>query len=123
MNPSLNSNQKKFVELITDEYIYTNEDLSEMIGVDVRTIYRWKHNQSITDEINKQADASLGQYIYKANRTLTEVIENGTEAGQLKAIEMLYKSMGKYKEQTDVNITETKTVDEKKASLLTRLKG
>ena len=54
---------------------------------------------------------------------LLEVIQNGSENGQLKAIEMLYKSLGKYKEHTEVTVTETRTVDERKASLLSRLKG
>lgn len=108
---------------MTDDYLYTNEELAEACGVDVRTVYRWKKNNNITEEINRLADASLGQYIHSANRRLIDVIEEGTEAGQLKAIEMLYKSLGKYKEQSEVTINETKTVDEKKAGLLKRLKG
>lgn len=124
MNRTLNSNQKIFVDLMTDEKIYTNEEMAEIIGVDVRTIYRWRKLEHITREINKLADASLGQYINSANKSLIDVIENGGEHAQLKAIDMLYKSLGKYKEHTEVTVNEgTKTVEEKKASLLSRLKG
>lgn len=123
MNPSLNRSQKLFVNLMTDDNVYTNEQLGEMCNVDVRTIYRWKKNETITKEINKLADASLGQYIHSANKKLIDIIEEGSEAGQLKAIDMLNKALGKYKEQSDITITESKSVDEKKAGLLKRLKG
>lgn len=124
MKSTLNASQKKFVELMVDDNIYTNEALAEMCEVDVRTIYRWKRNPEITAEINKLADASLGQFINQANMKLIEVISSGSEHAQLKAIDMLYKSLGKYKDQSEVTITEgTKTIDEKKAGLLARLKG
>lgn len=124
MKQTLNASQKKFVELMVDDRIYTNEQLAEKCGVDVRTIYRWKRNANITAEINKLADATLGQFINQANIKLIDVINNGSEHGSLKAIEMLYKSLGKYKETADINIkAETKTLEEKKATLLSRLKG
>jgi hypothetical protein len=109
--------------MMVDDVIYTNEALAEACNVDVRTIYRWKRNSDITSEINKLADATLGQYINQANMKLIDVIGNGSEHAQLKAIDMLYKSLGKYKEQSEVTITETKTIDERKASLLSRLRG
>jgi DNA-binding transcriptional MerR regulator len=124
MERTLNARQKIFVDLMTDDKIYTNEEMAEICGVDVRTIYRWKKNENITREINKLADASLGQYINSANKKLIEVIENGSEHAQLKAIDMLYKSLGKYKEQSEVTINEgNKSIEEKKATLLSRLKG
>lgn len=124
MQQTLNASQKLFVDLMLDDNVYTNEALAEACGVDVRTIYRWKRNEAITKEINKQADAKLGQFINQANMKLIEVITEGTEHAQLKAIDMLYKSLGKYKEQSEVTINEgTKSVDERKASLLSRLRG
>lgn len=124
MESVLNTSQKKYVELMVDDVLYTNEQLAEQCEVDVRTIYRWKRNATISAEINRLADASLGQYINQANRTLIEVIEGGSENAQLKAIEMLYKSLGKFKEHSEVTITEgNKSVEEKKAGLLARLKG
>lgn len=123
MESTLNTAQKKYVDMVLDEYIYTNEEIAEACGVDVRTVYRWKQHEGITKEINKRADASFGQYIPRANRTLIEVIEDGSESGKLKAIEMLYKMQGKYKEQSEVTITESKTVEERKASILSRLRG
>lgn len=124
MKPTLNTQQKKFVEYMVDDTMYTNEQLAALCGVDVRTVYRWKRNADVTAEINKLADASIGQYIHQANRKLIDIMENGSEHGQLKAVDMLLKSLGKYKDTTDITITsETKTVEERKASLLTRLKG
>lgn len=124
MNRTLNTRQKLFVELMTDDKVYTNEELAEICGVDVRTIYRWKKNEKITKEINRLADASLGQYINSANRTLIDIIENGSEHAQLKAIDTLYKSLGKYKEQTEVTVKdESKSLEEKRNTLLSRLKG
>lgn len=120
---TLNTAQKKFVELMVDDVVYTNEQLAELCEVDVRTIYRWKRNESVTKEINKMADASLGQFINQANMKLIEVIGSGSEHAQLKAIDMLYKSLGKYKEQSEVTITDSTTVEQKKANLLARLKG
>ena len=108
---------------MVDDNIYTNEQLAEQCEVDVRTIYRWKRNNNITKEINKLADANLGQYINQANMKLIEVISNGSENGQLKAIDMLYKSLGKYKEQSEVTINEGTSLEEKKAYLLSKLKG
>lgn len=123
MKATLNESQKKFVDLMTDENFYKNEELAELCGVDVRTIYRWKKNPAITEEINKLADASLGQYINRANTKLIEVIEEGSEHARLKAIDILYKSLGKYKESQDITIKEPKSLEDKKASLLARLKG
>lgn len=122
MESTLNTAQKLFVEMLVDDNVYTNEELATATGVDVRTIYRWKRNPTITAEVNKLADATLGQYIHQANRKLINVIEEGSEHGSLKAIEMLYKYGGKYKEQTELTInTDTKTFAEKKASLYERL--
>jgi Helix-turn-helix of insertion element transposase len=124
MESTLNTGQKKFVELMVDDVVYTNEELAELCEVDVRTIYRWKRNSKVTSEINRLADASLGQYINQANRKLIDVIEGGSENAQLKAIEMLYKSLGKFKDHSEVTINEgNKSVEEKKAGLLARLKG
>ena len=124
MKRTLNTQQKLFVEYMVDDTMYTNEQLAALCDVDVRTIYRWKRNPEITAEINKLADASIGQYIHQANRKLIDIIQNGSEHGQLKAMDMLLKYTGKYKEATDVTITtETKTVEEKKASLLERLRS
>jgi hypothetical protein len=124
MIQTLNASQKIFVDMMLDDNVYTNEALAEACAVDVRTIYRWKRNETITKEINKQADAKLGQFINQANMKLLEVITSGSEHAQLKAIDILYKSLGKYKESTDVTIHEgNRTVEEKKASLLSRLKG
>lgn len=123
MESTLNTKQKLFVDLMVDDNIYTNEQLAEQCEVDVRTIYRWKRNNNITKEINKLADANLGQYINQANMKLIEVIATGSENGQLKAIDMLYKSLGKYKEQSEVTINEGTSLEEKKAYLLSKLKG
>lgn len=124
MKRTLNEGQKLFVQLMTDDIIYTNEQLAEQCGVDVRTIYRWKRSDNITKEINAIADASLGQHINRANRTLLDVMENGTEHAQLKAIDMYYKALGKYKEQSEVTInTGGESVQEKKAALMARLTG
>lgn len=117
MKVALNKQQKTFVDLMTDDLIYTNEELAKLCDVDVRTVYRWRRNENITREINKLADATLGQYINQANRKLIDVIEEGSEHSQLKAIDMLYKSLGKYKDSTEVTITETKTLDERKSAL------
>ena len=107
---------------MVDDNIYTNEELAELCGVDVRTIYRWKRNDKITKEINLLADANLGQFIHQANKKLINVISDGSEHAQLKAIDMLYKALGKYKDQSEVTINEgTKTLEEKKASLFKRL--
>lgn len=122
MQSTLNAAQKLFVELMVDDNLYTNEQLSDYCKVDVRTIYRWKRNPEITAEINKMADAALGQFINQANIKLIDVISNGSEHAQLKAIDMLYKSLGKYKEQSEVTITEgSVSLADKKAALLGRL--
>jgi Helix-turn-helix of insertion element transposase len=124
MKRTLNERQKKFVELMVDDNVYTNEQLAELCGVDVRTIYRWKRNPDITAEINKLADANLGQFIHQANRKLIDVIENGSEHAKLKAIDMLFKALGKYKEQSEITVNEgNKSIEEKKASLIARLTG
>ena len=124
MKSGLNIHQKKFIELMVDDNVYTNEELARLCDVDVRTIYRWKRNDKITKEINLLADANLGQYIHQANKKLIQVINEGTEHAQLKAIDMLYKSLGKYKEQTELTVKEdTRTLEEKRNSLLNRLRG
>ncbi|CDQ21685.1 phBC6A51 family helix-turn-helix protein [Halobacillus karajensis] len=124
MKRTLNETQKKYVELMLDDNFYTNEQLAELVGVDVRSIYRYKQNPTITEEINKKADSTLGQLVPEANRKMADLMRDGSENAQLKVLDMLYKATGKYKDQSEITVNEgTKSPEERKASLLSKLKG
>lgn len=57
----LSSKQRMYVNLEVDNKyhgyaLYTNELMAKMCGVDVRTIYRWKHNETIKRVIMEEAN-------------------------------------------------------------------
>lgn len=120
METGLNAAQKKFVELMTEDRIYTNEEMADLCGVDVRTVYRWKKNEKITKEIEAQADINLKSRIGHAYGVLTEILfsEESEDKHKLKALEIFLKTQGKMKDTAEVkNEITVKDADQAAAEL------
>lgn len=120
MAKGLNESQKKFVELMTEDYIYTNEELAEKCEVDVRTIYRWKKNDSVVAEIERNADINLKSQLNRAYGVLTGILfsEEVEDKSKLKALEIFLKTQGKMKDTSEVkNEVTIKDADSASAEL------
>lgn len=119
MKRSLNAQQKKFVELMCEDKLYTNEQLASHCEVDVRTIYRWKRDDAISSEIEKTADAGLKGNMNRAYGVLTEILFNSeSEALKLKALELFLKTQGKLKDKSESEVkVKVSSVEEAEAEL------
>lgn len=93
----VNSNQKLFVYSEVDNKfygytIYTNKQMAEMCGVDERTIYRWKHNETINRAIREK----LNDY-----KSINEDVS--LKPNVIEMIEKYYKPYNSTKLNTIVN--------------------
>ena len=125
MEHGLNEAQKKFVELMSADQIITNEAAAIACSVDVRTIYRWKKNDRIIREIEKNADINLKSRIGQAYGVLTEILfsEDTEDKHKLKALEIYLKTQGKMKDTAEVKTEISVSTPDQAAADLDRLLG
>lgn len=90
----------------------TIKDIAEEVGVDQRSIYRWKEDPEFCEMVNDIADRYMDGFLSEAYAHLRKQVRNGS----VKAMELYLKRMGKLIEKrevsSDVNI-EVKGVDAK----------
>ncbi|MFD9628652.1 phBC6A51 family helix-turn-helix protein [Peribacillus muralis] len=105
MKRTLNVAQKKFVDLVVDDNLYTNEQLAEQCGVDVRTVYRWKRDEDVGAEVERLADAGLKININRAYGVLQDILFNPDtpDKDRIKALDLYLKTQGKLKDKTEVD--------------------
>lgn len=124
MKSQLTALQEKYVELMLDGVIRTNQQLADIIGCDVRTIYKMKQNEKISQEIERKADVSLKASLSHAYGVLEDILFSGgsTNGEKLKALDLYLKTQGKLKGKQDVDTTIT-VKDADTAAELDRLLG
>jgi predicted DNA-binding transcriptional regulator YafY len=120
MTNTLNAAQNKFVDLMTEDNLYTNEQLAALCDVDVRTVYRWKKNEAIAQEIERNADVNLKVHINRAYGVLTDILfsPEANENIKLKALDLFLKTQGKLKDRSESEIElKVKDADQAAADL------
>lgn len=90
----------------------TIAEIASKVGVEARTIYRWKNDPEFIELVNHIADLNMDMFLAEAYQHLRKQIRNGS----VRAMELYLKRAGKLIEkrevQSDVNV-EVKGVENK----------
>lgn len=128
----LTSKQLKCIDLLVKKDLtrgkkrQTNEDIANIIGVNASTIYEWKKIPEFNEELNKQGREYNSTMVIDAFQHLRAILNNpGTsDTSKLKAIELIMKSSGDFRETRDINISSDESNwDERKKKMQDRLKN
>jgi Helix-turn-helix of insertion element transposase len=97
--------QKKAAWLLVNNDISANvngkkktlEEIAAEVGVDVRTLYKWRHNdQNFIAYVNAISDISLYSFRQEADAMLKKLIRGGNNGlGSIKALQLYYQMIGK----------------------------
>lgn len=107
-------------DLRTGRNKQTNEDIAKIVGINPSTIYEWKKIPEFNEELRKQGREYHSTMVIDAFQHLHAILNNpGTsDTSKLKAIELIMKSSGDFRETRDINIsTDDKTWDERREEL------
>jgi tetrahydromethanopterin S-methyltransferase subunit H len=101
-----NKEQIKFIELMSDPDVrMTNAEMAKEIGINERSIYRYKQDADIVEAINILSDRYMDSMVSRIYKKLMQSVENGS----VKGMELALKRAGKLKDikevQQDTNIT------------------
>lgn len=77
----------------------TIEDIARKIGVDPRSIYRWKNDPEFISLINEIADRQMDAFLSEMYSHLRQQVRRGS----VKAMELYLKRMGKLIDRREVN--------------------
>jgi hypothetical protein len=97
--------QKKAAWLLVNNDISANvngkkktlEEIAAEVGVDVRTLYKWRHNdKNFIAYVNAISDISLYSFRQEADAMLKKLIRGGNNGlGSIKALQLYYQMIGK----------------------------
>lgn len=110
---SLSAQQRRCAEILAfnDEYRMSHEQIAEELGVNVRTIYRWKKEREFIEYQNELAEKAMDSFLAKAYEIIREISLKGkSDSAKLKALELLLKNRGKL---TDVQKAEVDIKDQR----------
>jgi len=122
----LTDKQLKCIDLLVQKDLtvgkkrQTNEDIAKMIGINPSTIYEWKKIPEFNDELKKQGREFNSTMVIDAFQHLRAILNNpGTSNNsKLKAIEMIMKASGEFRDIQDVNISsDERTWEERRKEL------
>ncbi|HDR8030859.1 MULTISPECIES: phBC6A51 family helix-turn-helix protein [Bacillus cereus group] len=125
MKSGLTTLQENYVELMLDGIVRTNQTYADLLGCDIRTIYKMKQNEKISLEIERRADITLKASLSNAYGVLEHILFSGgsTNGERLKALDLYLKTQGKLKEKQETT-AEVTVKDSNTAALeLDRLLG
>lgn len=98
---ALKVKQKLLAELMVEEPELTNVEYAKRIGIDVKTLYKWKKTDEFQDYLHECCKEEFKSLEKMAIRKLKENAEKGSQ----KAIEYLLNYIG-YKPSDVVEITD-----------------
>ncbi|MDT3494243.1 phBC6A51 family helix-turn-helix protein [Bacillus toyonensis] len=107
MKSQLTELQEKYVELMLDGVVRTNQAYADILGCDIRTVYKMKQNEKISLEIERRADITLKASLSNAYGVLEHILFSGGSSNgeKLKALDLYLKTQGKLKEKQDIDTT------------------
>jgi hypothetical protein len=74
------------------------EDIAKEYNVNRTTIWRWKADPKFNEEINRIVREFQKSHLVDVNNILIQILEDGTEKGKLKAIELYYRNQGLFRD-------------------------
>jgi hypothetical protein len=115
---ALSASQRRAAEILAtdDNRSWTMADIAIEVGVNERTLYRWKQDPEFIAYKNEIADRSMNDFLSDAYKILRGIAASGmSEKSQLKAIELVMKNRGKL---TDHQVVETTIEDRRSDSAI-----
>lgn len=97
-----NPGQLKLIEILgnPEKANMTEEEIAKECGVTRGTTYRWKQDPELWDMVYKLAYDNLNKELPKVYAALADKAINGN----IKAVELYLKFIGKYIERTESNV-------------------
>jgi AcrR family transcriptional regulator len=113
----LTLNQRRCAEILAtnDLHNMTVAQIADEIGVDPRTIYRWKKDPEFVAYQNAIAEQAMEDFLAETYSKLKQLLREGkSEKTQLEAIKLVLQNRGKLKDSHEHTHTvkETKSLDE-----------
>lgn len=103
----LDMRQIKAVELIVTRDIngMTLEDIAQEVGVDTKTLYRWRtSNEDFIVYMEDRAEIVQRSFISEAYTQLRLIMTKGNNHDKLKALDLFLKNQGKLKQIVEESI-------------------
>lgn len=115
---ALSAAQRRAAEILAtdDNRSWTMAQIAEEVGVNERTIYRWKQEPDFIAYKNEVADRTMEDFISDAYKILRGIAgTSASEKSQLKALELVLKNRGKL---TDVSKAEIDVKDSRSSEAI-----
>lgn len=106
----LDATQKKVAEEIAYKGMTgkTEEQIAMENNINRTTIWRWKAIPAFNEEVNRIVKEFQKSHLVDVNNILLQILQNGSEKSQLKAIELYYRNQGLFKD--NLQVTENKEI-------------
>lgn len=111
----LSAEQRAVAEILANNDLHdmTMAQIAEKVGINERTIYRWKLDDTFIAYKNSIAEKVMDDFVSEAYEILRRIGTSGlSERSKLKALELVLKNRGKL---TDVQKVEA-TVEDKRTN-------
>ena len=122
MSRSTGKNQLTLSQRRAAEYFATNDlhnmtvqQIADEVGVDKRTVYRWKKDPAFIAYQNEVADQAMEDFLTEAYTTLKHLLREGkSEKTQLEAIKLVLQNRGKLKQEHEhkLEVKQTQSLED-----------
>ncbi len=105
----LSAEQQSFVDLMSSDKCVTMSwaAIADHVGVNVRTLYRWRRDPQLVRLVNDNHKARLEQFRPEADAILMDLCKQGN----IRALETYYKHIGCYSSVSDSSGTQTPKIE------------
>jgi len=115
-NP-LTLSQRRVAEILATNDIHkmTIAEIAEEVGVNPRTIYRWKQDPEFIAYQNSIAEQAMEDFLTETYTQLKKLLREGkSEKTQLEAIKLVLQNRGKLKDSHEhtVEVKQTQTLED-----------
>ena len=128
MSRSTGKNQLTLSQRRAAEYFATNDlhnmtvqQIADEVGVDKRTVYRWKKDPAFVAYQNEVADQAMEDFVTEAYNKLKQLLREGkSEKTQLEAIKVVLQARGKLKQEQvhQIEVKQTQSLDDLEKEVL-----
>jgi AcrR family transcriptional regulator len=119
----LTLNQRRCAEILATNDIHkmTVQQIADEIGVDPRTIYRWKKDPEFVAYQNAIAEQAMEDFLTETYSKLKTLLREGkSEKTQLEAIKLVLQNRGKLKDTHEhtVSVANNETQEERERRII-----
>lgn len=119
----LTASQRRAAEIFAtnDVHNMTVQEVADEVGVDKRTVYRWKKDPDFIKYQNDIAEQAMEDFLSEAYNKLKSLLREGqSEKVQLDAIKLVLQNRGKLTQDHEhtIEVKQTQSLDELEAEVL-----